>query len=422
LNDGIYNQAALGNDFLLDVDLIDRVEVIRGPASSLYGADAFLGIINVQTRRGRDIRGVEVSGDAGTFSSFDGRVTYGDQFANGLEVLASVSKYGGDGPSRLFFPEFDSPETNNGIALNADAERANRFYGNVSYGDVQVTGGFVFRNKTVPTASYETQFNTDGTWTDDDRAFLSAKFDHDFANNVNVMGRFFYDKYSYFGQYLWDASDWAEEGDPLPLFLDNLDYADSETVGSEWQVSKAAGGQHVIAGGEFRNHFRQDQSNGDLYPGPEQFYDEYLDIQSSGNNWAVFIQDELEVNPSVTVTAGVRYDNYSSFGGKASPRVAMVYRPQSSTAVKVMYGEAFRAPSTYELDYHDGGESQKANPNLEPETMRSVEFSVQQGFGESVLARVSVYHQKPENLIGWVLDPVDELNSSGPKTQTPTPC
>ena len=63
LNDGIYNQAALGNDFLLDVDLIDRVEVIRGPASSLYGADAFLGIINVQTRRGGDIRGVEVSGD-----------------------------------------------------------------------------------------------------------------------------------------------------------------------------------------------------------------------------------------------------------------------------------------------------------------------------------------------------------------------
>ena len=58
-NDNIYHQAGLGTESVIDVDLIDRIEVIRGPSSSLYGTNAFFGVINVITKRGRDVRGVE---------------------------------------------------------------------------------------------------------------------------------------------------------------------------------------------------------------------------------------------------------------------------------------------------------------------------------------------------------------------------
>jgi outer membrane receptor for ferrienterochelin and colicins len=376
------------------------------PASSLYGGDAFLGIINIRTRRGGDIRGVEVSGDAGTFSSFNGRLIYGDRFSNGLGVTASMSRYGSHGDSRLFFPEFDSPETNNGIAMNADAERATRFYGSLSYRGVEVAGGLVRRNKTIPTAAYDTIFNTDQTFTDDDRSFVSAKVDHNFASRFRVMGRVYFDAYRYFGQYFWDGSDGAE-GDE-PVLIHNRDSATSNTLGAEWQVSKVLNRQTVVAGGEFRNHYRMNQSGGDLYPGPGQFFDEYLNIQTKSRNWAAFAQDELTLSQDVTLTAGIRYDSYSWFGGRASPRLALVYRPRSSTAIKAMYGGAFRPPSTYELDYGDGV-SLNGNPDLKPETIRSLEFSVQHSFGPSVQARLGLYRQTPEHLIRSVTSPVAGL-------------
>ncbi len=82
-NDNIYNQAAIGTEAILDVDLIDRVEIIRGPGSSLYGSNAFFGVINIITRRGRDLKGTEVSGEAGSFNTYKGRLSYGNRYQNG---------------------------------------------------------------------------------------------------------------------------------------------------------------------------------------------------------------------------------------------------------------------------------------------------------------------------------------------------
>src|SRR5262249_27237518 len=80
LNDNVYDEAYIGTESPLDVDLIDRVEIIRGPSSSLYGTNAFLGVINVITKRGRDIKGAEVSTEIGSYNSYKGRFTYGNRF------------------------------------------------------------------------------------------------------------------------------------------------------------------------------------------------------------------------------------------------------------------------------------------------------------------------------------------------------
>src|SRR5438445_3702943 len=111
INNSLSDSAFIGTEFILDADLIDRVEVIRGPGSSLYGNNAFLGVINVITRKGRDMtgNGAEVSGEAASFDTYKGRVTYGNKFKKGLQLLLSGSIYDSAGQGRLFYKEFVKP-------------------------------------------------------------------------------------------------------------------------------------------------------------------------------------------------------------------------------------------------------------------------------------------------------------------------
>src|SRR3984885_3914544 len=101
LNDNLYDGALIGSEFPIDVDLIDRVEVIRGPNSSLYIASAFLGVINIITKRGRDLPSVSAAASVASYGTLGARVSYGNTFKNGLEVLLSTSFYDSHGQGQL---------------------------------------------------------------------------------------------------------------------------------------------------------------------------------------------------------------------------------------------------------------------------------------------------------------------------------
>jgi outer membrane receptor for ferrienterochelin and colicins len=129
MNDPIYNQAYVGTEFGLDVELIDRVELIRGPNASLYGTNAFFAVINVVTRKGESLGGVRLSGDAGSLRTGRGQAAFGGRFGNGVDLLVSGSRYQSQGQARLYFPEFDSPSTNNGVAEHLVANLFDNTYG-----------------------------------------------------------------------------------------------------------------------------------------------------------------------------------------------------------------------------------------------------------------------------------------------------
>ena len=122
LNDNIYDTASIGNELALDIDLIDRIEVIRGPGSSLYGSNAFFGVINIITRESKDINGVELSGEAASFDTYKERITYGKKFSDDIQFLVSATHLHSKGQS-LYFKEFDDPTTNNGNADGSDYEK-----------------------------------------------------------------------------------------------------------------------------------------------------------------------------------------------------------------------------------------------------------------------------------------------------------
>src|ERR1039458_6202368 len=140
--------------FPIDVDLIDRVEVIRGPSSSIYGTSAFFAVINVITKKTSAVKGAEVSGRLASFGTEEGRGTYGHKSKSGMDMLLSGSLYGSAGQQSLFFPEFDSPGTNNGIARNCDYEQSEQLFTKITYRDFTVLGAFGSRLKGIPTGSF----------------------------------------------------------------------------------------------------------------------------------------------------------------------------------------------------------------------------------------------------------------------------
>src|SRR5580700_9277568 len=149
-NNNVLGQAMLGNEFLVDVDMIERVEIVRGPSSSLYGANAFFAVINVITRTTKQVKDWELSFQAGSFGTYEGRATYGHQF-HGLGVLLSGTFYNSKGQA-LFFPEFDSPATNHGITSNTHYESYTHILATLTFHGFTLHGLFSTRDKGVPTA------------------------------------------------------------------------------------------------------------------------------------------------------------------------------------------------------------------------------------------------------------------------------
>ncbi|MDH3383981.1 MAG: TonB-dependent receptor plug domain-containing protein, partial [Deltaproteobacteria bacterium] len=213
-NDALYDSAAIGTSFILDVDLIDRVEFIRGPSSSLYGSNAFFGVINVITKTGKAYRGAELSGEAGSFETYKARATYGNRGESGIQGVVSGTWYDSQGDDRLFFPEFDDPLTNNGIAENADGDKYYSFFTTLSWHDFTLQGAYNERDKDIPTAPWDTFFNDSRTMTRDGLAYVVLKYERYFGRGWNVQAKASYNHYWYDGDYVYD---WNE--DPLDPFL-----------------------------------------------------------------------------------------------------------------------------------------------------------------------------------------------------------
>ncbi|MDH3282892.1 MAG: TonB-dependent receptor, partial [Gammaproteobacteria bacterium] len=340
VNDNLYSSAVSGRDFLIDVDLIERVEVIRGPSSSLYGANAFFGVINVITKNVRHIGGTEIVGSYGGFDTFRGRVTHGGTYGNGVQVLLSLSRFETDGDD-LFFSEFNDPETNNGIAENADYEEADNFFAKVAYGDFTMQAAYVSREKGIPTGSYETIFNDPRNRTVDDVLQLGGRYERALTSEIDLRADLTYYRYDYEGGYVYDYSE-----DDEPRLVVNQDTALGEWWGAETQVTLNQFTDHKwVVGAEYRENFRQNQGN----------FDEevYLDDRRDSRVWGVYVADEYQIHERVSLNAGLRYDAHSEYESTTNPRLGLIYHATPKTVVKLLYGTAFRAPNAYEQYYND---------------------------------------------------------------------
>ena len=162
------------------------------------------------------------------------------------------------------------------------------------------------------------------------------------------------------------------------------------------QFTKQLNEKHkAVWGFEYQDDGKQDQGNQDIYG-------VYLDDKRESERWGVFVQDEYKFSDVVTFNIGARYDNYNIAGGSTSPRLAMIYDVDDDTILKLMYGQAFRAPTYYEMFYNDDGASALANPNLKPETIETYEMVLEKQLNKNVRATASGFFYKIRDLISSV--------------------
>jgi outer membrane receptor for ferrienterochelin and colicins len=399
ISDNIYNAAAIGSGFPIDVDLIDRIEIIRGPSSSLYGTNAFFGVINVITKRGADIDGVEVSTQRASFDTYRARVSYGKQFSSGLDLIFSATLSDSKGPARLYFKEFDSPAANNGIAENADGEDFKQMFANVSWREFSVRGVYSNREKLVPTAAFGSVFNDPG-FVDESRGYLDFKYEKSLSRNTEFLGRLYFDHYDLHGDNVF----------LLPTPSGNIRAVSkysSEGVwwGAEATVTTSISNRYKFtAGTEFRDNIKQN----DKAYFEEPFIVSFDDHHSS-REWAGYGEGQFRLTRNASVNAGIRHDHSYVFGGSTNPRFALVYNPLEKTTVKLLYGQAFRAPNVYELYVQHS----EARPNLalEPERIKTTEVVVEQYVGDHVRVAASAFSYGISNLITRVVDPATGIQS-----------
>lgn len=386
-NDNIFGSTLIGREFVLDTDLIERVEVVRGPTSSLYGSSAFFGVVNVIPKRAADLQTAEVSGEIGSWETYRGRFTCAGVVTNAeIQFVISGSFYESEGREKIYFEEFDSPDTNNGFAEHLDYERAGNVYANVTWRDFSLTAAYTSREKGVPTASYETLFNDPRYQTIDRRGYLSLKWAHEFGPETAAMTRVYLDEYRFRADYPY-----GPETAPSDLGM-MLDDDLGQTVGGEFQLTHHWKEHVLTVGGEMRDHFRQNQAT--YWVSPREVL---LDDRRSQVDGGAYAEGDFALLRSLRASVGVRYDYYETFGGTANPRFGLVWGPFDQTTLKLLYGSAYRAPNVFELYYL--ADDAIPNPDLQPEDIQTWEVVWEQDLARGLRLTLSGYYYRLEDMI-----------------------
>ena len=381
LNNNLTDGGFIGPEFLLDVDLIDKVEIIRGASAVLYGNNAFFGVINVKTRKGGQVDGAEVSTSLGSFDAYRGRVTYGHKFTNDVEFLLSGSIYDSAGQEKLYFKEFTS-EASHGIAHRGDDEAFKSAFATLTWKDLKLQSGFITREKGNPTGAPEgVAFDDRRARATDDRTFVDLSLNHQFSDDREMMAKLYYDRYEQRGRYPLP--------DGAPLLRDNQL---GEWWGAEFQFNQRLYDKHTLTvGAEYRDDFRRKRFTAD-----DQ--NVYADQSSARQNHGVYFQGDFALLKELRFNAGVRYDRYGDFHGTGNPRLALIYHPFETSYIKAIYGTAFRAPNFFEL-------IDQRNQNLQPETITTYELAWEQKIDAHLSTTFSAFYNQIDDLISLQLSP-----------------
>ena len=375
---------------LIPVENIKQIEVIRGPGSSLYGSNAFLGVVNIVTKE--SVNDIQLS-----YGSFHGVALAGNfsKSYENIDINAFVKGFSNDGyefddftdlvgrTSDMTDPErgFDAMLGVNYKGLDLEMRHHERefkgFYGLGGVGDFnnseesfqtmlnlaymlsvteELTLNFKAGRRIETWKAKAVIFPADyDGWTED---FFAGPFMKSSANNFNV-----------------DAAYLLSEKNEL---LTGFSY---EQAG----ISKAV---------SLTTH---DYVNFNYFGGIREYELPFNNTSDKRNVLGFFVQDKHAFNDHLKVTFGARLDNYSDFGTSINPRGAIIYSVPWKGIVKVMYGQAFRAPNYLEL-YDQNNPVDYGNTTLDAEEIKTIEVAYTQNF--TIFSATATYFNNTiENLI-----------------------
>ncbi len=407
INDDWLGSSYVGYDFRTDLDDVERIEVVRGAGSVVYGTNAFSGAVSVTTRGHDRPTGGNVAVSTAGYGTARARgmvhVRLGPQAGAWMSVAGAHSA-GRD----FYFPEFAQQPTLvspgvDGMARGVDGFDAGTVHGSAWWGPVSLTWFLHRRDKHVPTAAYGTLLGDSRTRLRDTRGFLEARFEKKLSSQIELMLRAYYDGYGYQGHYAYADQDGGVAYER---------YRGAWAGGEARIVAQPVPGLRITAGGEGQDHFLVDQVG-------EDNTGTYLDQRDPYTVAAGYAAADVDPSRSVHLSAGTRVDSFSTFGASVNPRFALVLRPYEGGNLKLMGGRAFRAPSIYELSYNDGGRTQVASPNLKPESIWSPEVEYSQRLSTAWSGVLAGFGNYVSDLVisrgdGDAASPTSLINSPSP--------
>ena len=363
----------------IPVSAIERIEVIRGPGSALYGADASAGVINVITKTAGKITDTEAGLRVGSFDSQSAFMQSGGQW-NGFElgITAEFSTTDGYDPTieqdkSLQYGKADYGWKNQDIRFSIARENW-QFLGNYSRHDDLQTGLTGAGNLDPVTSADDERF-------DFDLLYKNA----DFSQNWGVDAKLHYQDLDY------DSNDGFQESPPdvqYPVGQLNHMSSSERQISIEGSALYSGFKQHSIrigAGYDWQDLYRVEQGvNFGIGPNGNPITPGSPIVEISDTPYAfapertrkihhLFLQDAWSFADDWELTIGARYDHYSDFGDTVNPRVALIWNTTAKLTTKFMYGQGFRAPSFQEL-YADTSRT-LSNSKLDPEESETLELA-----------------------------------------------
>lgn len=375
------------------VSAIARIEIIRGPGSALYGADAFTGVINIITKTAKDIDGTEVGIRLGSNDTQDTWVLHGSQWRD-FEVGLMLDFGHTDGHQRT-------------IKSDAQTVLDSTFGTHASLAPGSYDGSATAYNARLSIAKQHWRLNA-GVHKEDDlgsgagvaQAVDPNKPGHSeviegdityhnpaFTSNWGVKAQLNY--WQSHTEQKWLLYPPGAFGGAYPIGMRG--HPGSRETQSHFKLSATYRGwrQHLLRIGvnyayydmyettEKRNFGLNPDTNTPL--SPLVLYDisdtpaVYVP-EVARDSRSAFIQDTWTLNSAWELTAGVRYDRYSDFGSTTNPRLGLVWEARDNLTVKLLYGQAFHAPPFESLYVHNNP-IRLGNPNLKPEKIRTWELA-----------------------------------------------
>ncbi|MDO9050901.1 MAG: TonB-dependent receptor [Methylotenera sp.] len=373
VNNNIYNSGNLEYVGIIDTALIERVEYVSGPGSAIYGNNAFFGIVNVITKKGHAINGLQVSGEVASYQGREAKIHYGKRLENGAELLLSASGFNSDGQDFYFPPVSDF---SGGLANNLDEQRSRRLFGKLEWDGWFAELAYTTRKKDIPTAPYGAVFNAPYNY-EDTMLLASLKHDRQLSSRLQMSLHSYYGDFKYQGLATYPSGFFTEE-----------------SVGQWWGLNAQFVGtwfqnQRILFGSEFKYDFNQNISSS------------ALDLSTSEKTISLYAQDEITLNPRWMFNVGARVDMNKDELGHAnndiSPRLALIYKPLETTTLKLSWSTAFRRANPFEKYYTDG--YLKPNPSIKPESIEATELVVEHQLDTDTRLLGSVYQYQADDYI-----------------------
>jgi outer membrane receptor for ferrienterochelin and colicins len=373
----------------LNIEMLERIEVLRGPSSSLYGNYAMQAIINLVFKEGRQMNGVKISAETGTAGHYQVSIGAGKRFSNGLDVSLAMRANTFAGQN-LYFADYNDSLNNFGISDHKDSRKGAGLYLQASWKNLKFRGMYTDRRVYYPTGAYGTEFNGGKSYNEDGHGFAELSYKHVFSGKQEFSIRLYGDYFDYFGGY---------------AFADSVDGDLREKAQVLWGGAEARfqvdllTNNRLIVGVEGNRYFKASYDLSYEFSGP------YLSLNNPFTTYSFFVQDEYQITNQLSITGGLRFDQQIYENRALNPRLAVIYHPLKKTTLKLSYAQAFRSPSVTELEVNDST-FVLGNDQLRPEKIRSFQLVWEQRIGKNCWVSATLYN----NQIIGLIEPVADSN------------